>query len=332
MSLRTIQIFMPSEYGDRVMEAITEHESITVWRDRLSEGRCLINVLLRTGATEALLDDLDRKFSTVPDFRVLLLRVEATLPRPKTQLMDTPKPRTIVGRLSREELYADVDASVQPSLTFFTFIILSAVVAAIGLLRDNTAIIIGAMVIAPLLGPNVALALSTTLADGDLGRRALRTLILGLIVTLIFAAAMAFLLPVSEEALHTHEMVSRTEVAYSDIVLALAAGAAATLSVTTGASGALIGVMVAVALMPPAVTLGMLLGLARWKEAAGALLLLLTNLICVNLAGVITFVAQGVRPRTWWQADRARMAARKALAIWSALLVVLWLLIRLSHR
>jgi uncharacterized membrane protein len=121
-------------------------------------------------------------------------------------------------------------------------------------------------------------------------------------------------------------------VRFSDIALALAAGAAGALAYTTAAPGALIGVMVAVALLPPTVTFGMLLGSGHMRAALAALLLLLTNLICVNLAGVLAFLVQGVRPRTWWEADRARRAVRNAVALWTILLVVLAALIYLAGQ
>jgi uncharacterized membrane protein len=90
--------------------------------------------------------------------------------------------------------------------------------------------------------------------------------------------------------------------------------------------------MVAVALLPPLVTLGMLFGSGHWDLAAGALLLFLINLICVNLAGVVTFIAQGIRPLTWWEADRAKKAARFAIIVWTSLLFALVIFILLAQR
>ena len=85
----------------------------------------------------------------------------------------------------------------------------------------------------------------------------------------------------------------------------------------------LIGVMVAVALLPPLVTCGLLLGSGRPGLALGALALFLMNLICVNLAGVTTFLLQGIRPANWWEKDRAVKATRIAIGLWVALLAVL---------
>lgn len=90
--------------------------------------------------------------------------------------------------------------------------------------------------------------------------------------------------------------------------------------------------MVAVALLPPLVTFGLLFGAGNISMAMGALLLFITNIVCVNLSGVATFLIQGVRPLSWWEATSAKKATQKAILIWGLLLVVLTLLILFSQR
>jgi uncharacterized hydrophobic protein (TIGR00341 family) len=119
------------------------------------------------------------------------------------------------------------------------------------------------------------------------------------------------------------EIASRTHAGLSDIILALSSGCAGVLAFTTGALSTLIGVMVAVALLPPLAVCGLLLGAAQFSAAGGAFLLFMTNIICINLAGVVTFLAQGVSPRIWWQTDKARKMAQKAAVLWSLILVSL---------
>ena len=104
------------------------------------------------------------------------------------------------------------------------------------------------------------------------------------------------------------------------------------LAFTSGASISLIGVMVAVALMPPLIAFGLLLGSGNPAEALGALLLLIANLICVNLAGVTTFLVQGIRPRKWWEASKAKRATRIAITLWSLLLAVLIAVVLFSRQ
>ncbi len=211
-------------------------------------------------------------------------------------------------------------------------VIISSIVASIGILNGNIAVIIGAMVIAPLLGPNVALALATTLGDLELLKNCIKSNLTGIIAALIFSLVLGFLLndrlTINTDLKEFYpELYSRTQVGMGDIALALASGSAGALSFTMGLPSALIGVMVAVALLPPLVTFGMLIGAGLIEPAIGAVLLLSVNIICVNLAGVATFLFQGVRPRTWWEASRAKRSSRIAILIWTALLLILILII-----
>lgn len=229
-------------------------------------------------------------------------------------------------RISREELYADVTDGLAISPIFLSMTVFSTVVAAVGLLRDDLAVIIGAMVIAPLLRPNVALALATTLGDWKLAWRALVTNAAGVLLAVGLAAALGLMLPVNPEIPALH---SRADLDLGSLLLALAAGAAGTLAFTQGLSGAVIGVMVAVALLPPVVAFGLLLGAGHFQLAFQAFLLTAGNIICINLAGVGTFLAQGIRPRYWWEARRAKKASLAAVGLWLLLLLalvgVLWI-------
>ena len=115
-----------------------------------------------------------------------------------------------------------------------------------------------------------------------------------------------------------------------DIILAIAAGIVGGLSYATGIPSTLVGVMVAVAILPPWVVFGMMLGSSQWGAALGALLLTLLNLICLNLTGVLTSVLQGVRPGRRWEAKNARRMSVIAVCDWSVLLGVLIVLLFLA--
>ena len=144
-------------------------------------------------------------------------------------------------------MYARIADTAKLDQVYVSLVVLASVVAAIGLSRDNTAAVIGAMVVAPLLGPNMALALGMVLGDGPLVRRALVTNVAGL--TLAFASAAVLGLALNADP-STPELASRAQVAVSDLVLALAAGCAGALSYTAGVPTYLTGVMVAVAYRP----------------------------------------------------------------------------------
>ncbi|MBS3773174.1 MAG: TIGR00341 family protein, partial [Candidatus Thermoplasmatota archaeon] len=127
-------------------------------------------------------------------------------------------------------------------------------------------------------------------------------------------------------------IASRVDINLMYVLLAFSAGVAGSLSVTRGVAQALVGVMVAVALLPPIVAGGLLLGSQLWADAAGALLLFGVNVVCINLAGVTTFLAQGINPRSWWEQKKARRTTMTALLIWLTVLATLIVLILLYER
>lgn len=171
------------------------------------------------------------------------------------------------------------------------------------------------MVIAPLLGRNMAMALATTLGDLPLLWRAFQTGLAGIGTVMVLSAILGVLLRVNPAS---PEVASRDGVALGDIAVALGSGAAGALAFTTGVSAMLIGVLVAVALLPPLVTIGLLLGSGHMALATGAL-----SLFLMNLAGVTTFLLQGIRPASWWENNRAVKATRIALVLRAVLLAAL---------
>jgi uncharacterized membrane protein len=121
----------------------------------------------------------------------------------------------------------------------------------------------------------------------------------------------------------SYELLSRTEPGLDSVVLALASGAAAALSLTTGLSSVLVGVMVAVALLPPAVTLGIMLEEKDAGLAIGAGLLLSVNIVCVNLASKVVFLVKGIRPRIWFEKEKAKRATVIYVLGWLVTLLIL---------
>ena len=340
MPLRLMEIFLPENDTGTINELFENETTLDYWQEETLDGSLLIKLLISADKTEKILDRLEEKYSKRDGFRVILLHVEATIPRVEEieditnssadeTVQDPEGEKDHQERVSREELYSDIVDSVKLSRNFLTLVVISSIIAAVGLIQDNVAIIIGAMVIAPLLGPNVGLALATTLADFELGKAALRTGLMGLAISLGLSILAGFIFSIDPTI---NEIAARTNVLPADIIVALASGSAGVLAFTSGVATALIGVMVSVALLPPLVAFGLLLGAEHMPEALGAFLLVLTNIICVNLAGVTTLWLKGIRPRSWWEADRARRASRFAIGLWSALLVLLVFIVYLSQR
>ena len=333
MALRLIEMVLPENDGGGVRELLKEHRVLEHRQIQLSNKEVLVRILLDAEQSEAVLDLLGESYANKEGNRVVILAVEATLPRDEPEPVAVPEQpaseEKSPERISREELYEDIKDAAQCSRVYLTMVALSTLVAAVGLYYNSVAIIIGAMVIAPLLGPNVALSLGTSLGDLALLRHAVLTVLAGIATTMVLSVVIGVGLQVNPAS---PEVASRTGVGLGDVAVALASGCAGALAFTSGVSATLIGVMVAVALLPPLVTFGLLLGGGHPALAMGALLLFLVNLISVNLAGVTTFQVQGIHPANWWEKDRAATATRIAFRLWLASLVVLVGLILLFGR
>jgi len=321
MSLRLIEVLAAPETVERVPDLLRDQELVDVHVLSGGERGGAVHVLARPEQTESISDLLSDELQG-EDFRLIMLSVEATMPAPEDD-EESPEEQDKEEqpqRISREELYQDIAGSVKLSSTYLVTVALSSLVAAVGLIRGDVAIVIGAMVIAPLLGPNVSLSLASTLGDVPLAVRSLKANGAGVAVAFLLSLLIGLAVHVDPQV---SQLVARTRVSYADIAVAMAAGSAGTLAYTAGLPAAIVGVMVAVALLPPLVATGLLLGAGHPSLALGAAILVVTNVACINLAGVATFLAQRVRPRTWWEAEKAKKAIRLAIASWLVMLVVL---------
>ena len=333
MSLRLLEFMLDKKEFDNLPSLLEDIQVVQIWMTDTSDQKGMVRILHQSENTEALSDKLLQLYEVSEDFRMVLLPVEAAIPpveRPEEEEETEPekkeKTQKRTLRISREELYEDLTHASQLTPVYMVTVALSAIVAAIGLVTGNVPIIIGAMLIAPLLGPNVALGLASTLGDLELARRSLVVIVLGIAIGIALSSIMGVFLKVDANA---PEIAILTKTTVSYVVVALAAGAAGTLAFTGGKPAVVVGVMVAVALLPPLVVTGLLIGSGIWLPALGAFVLLLVNVTCINLAAVATFLLQRVRPRTWWEAERAKRATRVAIILWvivfSILLVLLFL-------
>lgn len=328
MNLRLVEVYLPEENGKRFEELVAECSSLGVWQKKLEQNQLLFKILLSSGEVEPLVDCLAGNFKDVKDFRLLLLPVEASLPRPEST-ENSFGLTTAPNRINREEIYTNVAGSVHFSWTQISLLFLSSTIAAVGLIRNSEVLIIGAMVIAPLLKPNMALAVATILGDLTLVVRTIRIGLIGILLPIGFSIVIGLLYPISPDI---PEIAIRTKLTLADIVVALASGAAAAISLTAGQISSIVGVMVSVALLPPLVTWGMLMGSGEWEPAFGAMLLVTANIASLNLAAIATLLLQDVRPTSWWENLKAKKLTKIATGAWVLLLAGLISVIFIKFR
>lgn len=324
--MKIIEVVADQGSADTIA-AIAEQQELEGPRLGLADkaGLQTIRLLAADDKVQDALDALQRVVSTQAGGRICVIPVEITLPKPTEE----ERKKEDEAMEAREALYGAAEKSALLDLNYLLLIMLSTFVAAIGLVEDNVAVVIGAMVIAPLLGPNLAFGMATALGDLGLMRRSLTTLGVGIALAVAVATTIGALWPFTHIS---RELMTRTNVGVDSAALALASGAAAALSLTTGLSAILVGVMVSVALLPPAATLGLLLGNGQLGLAAGAGLLLAVNIVCVNLACKLVFLFKGVAPRTWWEKKAARRATVIYVAVWFITLFVLGVIIYLRRE
>ncbi len=177
-----------------------------------------------------------------------------------------------------------------PTFNFHFMLSLSTIIATLGLLANSAAVIIGAMIIAPLMGPIVGMAYSTAMGNRRLLRRSSFTVFKGILVTISVAWLVTSIIGL--DTVDT-EIMSRVKPTLIDFGIAMAAGAAGAFANTRRSiSSAIPGVAIAVALVPPLSVVGIGLAQGETDIALGALLLFLTNLICIVFFGSLVFLFQ----------------------------------------
>ncbi|MZG30894.1 MAG: TIGR00341 family protein [Nitrospinae bacterium] len=319
--MKLIEVITDKQNMGPVTSIADQHELEINWIGAPDQqDRQLIRLLVNDAKRQSVLDALQGLLGE--SSRILVLQLEAALPRKEKEPSDEETRKTVTT--TREELYNDVVRNANLDSTYLLLVFLSTVVVAIGLLEDNVAVVIGAMVIAPLLGPNMALALGAALGDMALMWQATKTTIAGVTLALSLSIIIGIIYPIN---LESHELIARTDVGLDSVVLALASGAAAVLSLTTGLASVLVGVMVAVALLPPTATLGLMMGAGQPRLALGAALLLAVNIVSVNLAAKVVFWVRGVKPRSWLEKQKANQSMVTYLVLWAVSLLVLLVVI-----
>ncbi len=233
----------------------------------------------------------------------------------------------IIPRLNlseRTETYVRIRRGARPSVDFFVLISLASLIAALGLIVNSAAVVIGAMLVAPLMSPIVGTGLAIVLGDVRFLRLALGAVGRGAALAAVLGIPIGLLLP---GGTLTAELMARTQPSLIDLFIALFSGMAAAYALSrSNAAAALPGVAIAAALVPPLATVGVTLSAGYYVESLGALLLFVTNFVAITVATAIVFLILGFRPATT-QKDRKEVRARSGvIALVSLVAITLVLL------
>ncbi|GAB3705050.1 TIGR00341 family protein [Halorubrum pallidum] len=232
-------------------------------------------------------------------------------------------------RISREELQTKADDLASGLGTYVLMTVISAVIATAGLLLDSPATVVGSMVIAPLIGPAMSAAIGTVVDDEDTFRRGVRMQILGVVVAVVAATVFAFsvrslaFVPPGLDPLELAEVSERVAPNVLVLVVAIGAGIAGIVSLMTGVSATLVGVMIAVALIPPAAAVGIGIAFGIPRLVLGSGVIVAVNVLSINLSALVVLWYEGYRPQRWFREDDARAAFLKRAAVLVAAIAIL---------
>lgn len=313
--MRQFQITLPEEKVGQVMEFLEEKGKVrNIAKIHTAPGFMLI-FRISPARSQQILTDLEAIGVGVHYGIIDVLPIEAT--KPMETEVETIKPSE---RLSVEEIYSKIAVGTRLSFDFLALLVVSCIIAAIGLATNSPVFIVASMLLAPLIGPILGLSLGAIIKDRRLVLTGIKNEVYGLSLAVFMGVIMGAVLMPYAPILYpvlpgwpTPEMVSRGLVIgiVVGIVVAAASGAGVALAVTRGEISSLVGVAIAASLMPPAVNAGMnliyaLMGPLFFGGAVNVLLhlgiagisfiLVLINILFINLVAMLVFILKRVAP------------------------------------
>lgn len=317
MPYRYMQLAVHRDIADDAASALDGLDPRDWWRAPAATDSDteFIHLVIHPSRSQEVMDALSAALGTSGRaWRLSVVTTEAVLPEPENEEEQQELERHD-RTAAHQEIYTHVKDDAYLTRDYLLLTALATLVAALGMQREQVALVIGAMVIAPLLGPILAFAFGTALGNRELLRISARTLGAGLAVATVVGIALGLAIEVD-----TRSALLRFDapLGLATTALPLAAGAAAALMIATVNTAPLVGVAVAAALLPPLAGFGLLIGAGETLGAARALVTVLANVVAITLAAQLVFLWKGIRPHTFLTRDRNN-SIRWTVGIWAVL-------------
>ncbi len=237
-------------------------------------------------------------------------------------LNDRPKSNDARQTLYDKILYEGPPAR-QRIIRFFSLMSFAAVIASMGVITDSTAVVIGAMLIAPLMTPLMGMAISLVMGWPNRLTRSAVLALGGIGCAIAIGILLGLLEPTAINTATNSQILGRSTPTTADLITALAAGAAGAYGLSRpDVSDALPGVAIAISLVPPLTVVGIAYSQGDFAAGNGALLLFATNMLAILVMGGLTFIATGVTPISQVTANQERMkTSLAALTVMAAVVL-----------
>ncbi|MHA1835843.1 MAG: TIGR00341 family protein [Candidatus Odinarchaeia archaeon] len=295
--MREVEVFVPSDKAQIVETVLTE---AGIEYSKI-EGETNINLVIATTTEEVehIINELS-KIGVGKSFgRIHVSSLEVVLPAKKLT-------EEVAQRISTQELLSSIVQPAQLTQNFIIYAVLSAILAALGLIGDNVVIIIASMLISPLMGPIMGISLGIVMFDRRLIKNGVIAGIIGFFVSI--GAGVVFAVATPYFTL-TPEIMLRSSPTVEELGLAVISGLALSISTVSKETSILVGVAIAAALVPPAANIGIGLGSFNFDIALGSTLLLGINIISILIVSVLTLWLKGIKPKE--SVRREKMAVKK---------------------
>ncbi|MBE2316444.1 TIGR00341 family protein [Solirubrobacter sp. CPCC 204708] len=279
---------------------------------RLCSTESAINVIKVQGASanpsgDLIMCDVAREDASViiSELRELGIHHEGSIALSPTDIVsdyaeaaEKHAPGSPADAVIWEELDQRTSESIELSAVFLLYMVLASIIAAIGIFLDSPILVVGAMVVGPEFGPVAGLCVALVQLRGQLARRSALALAIGfpLAIAATIAATLLFdAFNIVPDAFNTDDHALSKSISSPDafaFIVALCAGAAGMLSLSTAKSGALIGVLISVTTIPAAANIGIAAAYGDWDTFAGSTGQLAVNLAAILVAGTATLYVQ----------------------------------------
>ncbi|ELZ02088.1 hypothetical protein C482_05801 [Natrialba chahannaoensis JCM 10990] len=328
--MRLVQLTVPTGRRETILETLDEREIDYVVTDEASnrEYTAVVYFPLPSAAVEPVLDELQDE-GIDEDAYTVVVDAETVVSRRFQALRDEYEKGDVESdRISRQELQAEAESLTPTFGVYATMTIVSAVVATAGLLLDSPAVVVGSMVIAPLIGPALGASVGSVIDDEELFTESILYQLIGIVLAIAAAAVFAWLVrttnivPPGLDIGLIDEISERLTPDLLSLAVALGAGVAGIVSIATGISVALVGVMIAAALIPPAAAAGVAIAWGEPSAAIGSTALVLVNVLSVNLAGLLTLWYAGYRPENLFSRDETEQRVRERVVGLAAIVFI----------
>jgi len=292
-----IQISLPNEPKTITESLITAlNEKLKIKNMILLEGNnnSLVIIRCQKNSVPRVLEVLNELGIGIEYGIIDILKLQVTIPELAEEELDDSE--ELSSRVSVEEIESTIKEGMELNIDFYLFIIIAAFIAGAGLILNSTAIIIGSMIISPLMGPILGVSYGMISKNYNLVKKGIFGQLISVIIAIgigVLLASLAFLTYSSPSI--TNEMMSRNFPTIFDLIVSIGAGLAVGFAITGKIQSSLVGIAIAVSLMPPAVNIGVTLIYGNLFLSLGSFVLLMSNILAINLMAILIFKLKKIK-------------------------------------